>query len=64
MQILILYLNNIQNLWEIFEETVIDSGQALGYNSDNGLLNKWELDSDKKSLYPIISETKNLLLTI
>ena len=34
--------------WEMFEETVIDSGQALGYNPDDGLSDKWELDSDEK----------------
>ncbi|RIB14814.1 hypothetical protein C2G38_2193972 [Gigaspora rosea] len=44
--------------WEIFEETVIDSGQAPGYNPDNGLSDKWELDSDEESLYPVISRNK------
>ncbi|CAG8458251.1 6928_t:CDS:2 [Gigaspora margarita] len=52
--VLIYKANNIQDPWEIFEETVINSGQALGYNPDDGLSDKWELDSDKESLYPII----------
>ena len=33
-------IDNIQDPWEIFEETVIDSGQALGYNPDDGLSDK------------------------
>ncbi|CAG8780530.1 28681_t:CDS:1, partial [Gigaspora margarita] len=49
---------NTQDSWKIFEETVIYSGQALGYNPDGGLSDKWELDSDKKNLYPIISRNK------
>ncbi|RIB17540.1 hypothetical protein C2G38_2187030 [Gigaspora rosea] len=44
--------------WEIFEETVIDSGQALEYNPDDGLSDNWELDSDEESLFPVISKNK------
>ncbi|CAG8510574.1 22030_t:CDS:2 [Gigaspora rosea] len=44
--------------WKIFEETVIDSGQALGYNPNDGLSDKWELDSDEESLYLVISRNK------
>ncbi|CAG8724740.1 6265_t:CDS:2 [Gigaspora rosea] len=44
--------------WEIFEETVIDSGQAIGYNPNDGLSDKWEFDSNKESLYPVISRNK------
>ena len=50
--------------WEMFEETVIDSGQALGYNPDDGLSDKWELDSDEESLFPVISRNKEPPLTI
>ncbi|CAG8690751.1 11090_t:CDS:2, partial [Gigaspora rosea] len=42
----------------IFEETVIDSGQAIGYNPDNGHPDKWDLDSDEESFYPVISRNK------
>ena len=51
-------IDNIQDPWEIFEKTVIDSGQALGYNPDDGLSDKWELDSDEESLFPVISKNK------
>ncbi|RIB28671.1 hypothetical protein C2G38_2157254 [Gigaspora rosea] len=49
-------IDNTQGPWEIFEETVVDSGQALGYNPDDGLSDKWELDSDEESFYPVISK--------
>ncbi|CAG8787783.1 8165_t:CDS:1, partial [Racocetra fulgida] len=43
----------------IVEETVIVSGQAPGYNFDNKLSNKWNLDSsDEESLYPIPKRNK------
>ena len=51
-------IDDNQDPWEIFEETVIDSGQAIGYNPDDGLSDKWELDSDEESLFPVISRNK------
>ncbi|CAG8848901.1 33790_t:CDS:1, partial [Gigaspora margarita] len=50
-------IENTQDLWESFEETIVVSGQALGYSNDR-LSDKWELDSDEESLYPIISRNK------
>ncbi|CAG8851456.1 12413_t:CDS:1, partial [Gigaspora margarita] len=47
----------IQDPWEIFEKTIVASSQALGY-SNNELLDKWELDFNKESMYPIISRNK------
>ncbi|CAG8830146.1 29270_t:CDS:1 [Gigaspora margarita] len=45
-------IEDTQDSWEIFEENVVASGQALGYPND-GLSDKWELESDEESLYPI-----------
>ncbi|CAG8814304.1 13436_t:CDS:1, partial [Gigaspora margarita] len=50
-------IEDTQDPWEIFEENVVASGQALGYPND-GLSDKWELDSDEESLYPISSRNK------
>ncbi|RIB07636.1 hypothetical protein C2G38_2113223 [Gigaspora rosea] len=51
-------IENTQDPWEIFEETIVASGRAIGYNPDDGLSDKWELDSDEESLYPVISKNK------
>ncbi|CAG8834246.1 45962_t:CDS:1 [Gigaspora margarita] len=50
-------IENTQDPWKIFEETIVVSSQALGYPND-GLSDKWKLDSDEESLYPIISRNK------
>src|SRR5260363_107244 len=50
-------IENTQDPWEIFEETIVASGQALGY-PDDGLLDKWELDSNEESLYLISGRSK------
>src|SRR5260364_223072 len=50
-------IENTQDPWEIFEETIVASGQALGY-PDDGLSDKWELDSDEECLYLISSRSK------
>src|SRR5260363_277666 len=47
-------IEDTQDPWEIFEENVVASGQALGYPND-GLSDKWELDSNEESLYQISS---------
>ncbi|CAG8499789.1 19734_t:CDS:1, partial [Racocetra persica] len=44
-------IEDIKDLWEIIEETVIASGQALGYDE---LSDIWDFNfSDEESFYPI-----------
>ncbi|CAG8812040.1 44708_t:CDS:2, partial [Gigaspora margarita] len=50
-------IENTQDPWEIFEETIVASGQALEY-PNNGLSDKWELNSDEESLYLISGRSK------